>query len=134
LFQGHALLERKCFCGKEAFDETCTIEQQPSDDMNVHFMAIPANRTVAVDVPVAVYKVIHVAAISFAACHDVLKIKLPCFGEQLVKFFRYILFRSEVVQMWSPFKKREDLLFCPFMSNCFLWVYTYYNSGITSTI
>jgi hypothetical protein len=83
---------------------------------------------------VAVYKVIHVAAISFAACHDVLKIKLPCFGEQLVKFFRYILFRSEVVQMWSPFKKREDLLFCPFMSNCFLWVYTYYNSGITSTI
>ena len=87
--------------------------------MNVHFMAIPANRTVAVDVPVAVYKVIHVAAISFAACHDVLKIKLPCFGEQLVKFFRYILFRSEVVQMWSPFKKREDLLFCPFMSNCF---------------
>ena len=102
--------------------------------MNVHFMAIPANRTVAVDVPVAVYKVIHVAAISFAACHDVLKIKLPCFGEQLVKFFRYILFRSEVVQMSSPFKKREDLLFCPFMSNCFLWVYTYYNSGITSTI
>ena len=87
--------------------------------MNVHFMAIPANRTVAVDVPVAVYKVIHVAAISFAACHDVLKIKLPCFGEQLVKFFRYILFRSEVVQMWSPFKKREDLLFCPFMSYCF---------------
>lgn len=81
-------------------------------------MAIPANRTVAVDVPVTVYKVIHIAAIPFAACHDVLKIKLPRFGEQFVKFFRYILFRSEVVQMWSPFKK-EDLLFCPFMSNCF---------------
>lgn len=83
--------------------------------MNVHFMAIPANRTVAVDVPVAVYKVIHVAAISFAACHDVLKIKLPCFGEQLVKFFRYILFRSEVVQMWSPFKKERT---CCFVLSC----------------
>ena len=49
--------------------------------MNVHFMAIPANRTVAVDVPMTVCKVIHVAAIPFAACHDVLKIKLPCFRE-----------------------------------------------------
>lgn len=96
-------------------------------------MAIPANRTVAVDVPVTVYKVIHIAAIPFAACHDVLKIKLPCFGEQLVKFFRYILFRSEVVQMWSLFKKREYPLFCSFMSNCFYGLYLLY-SGITSTI
>ena len=24
----------KCFCGKEAFDETCAIDQQPSDDGN----------------------------------------------------------------------------------------------------
>ena len=35
--------------------------------MNVHFMAIPANRTVAVDVPMAIYKVIHVTAIPFTA-------------------------------------------------------------------
>lgn len=78
-------------------------------------MAIPANRTVAVDVPVTVYKVIHIAAIPFAACHDVLKIKLPRFGEQLVKFFRYILFRSEVVQMWSPLKKERT---CCFVLSC----------------
>lgn len=78
-------------------------------------MAIPANRTVAVDVPVTVYKVIHIAAIPFAACHDVLKIKLPRFGEQFVKFFRYILFRSEVVQMWSPFKKERT---CCFVLSC----------------
>ena len=96
-----------------------TFCQQPFDDVDVHFVAVPTNNTIAVDVPVTVYKVIHIAAIPFAACHDVLKIKLPRFGEQFVKFFRYILFRSEVVQMWSPFKKREDLLFCPFMSNCF---------------
>lgn len=83
--------------------------------MDVHFMAIPANRTVAVDVPVTVYKVIHIAAIPFAACHDVLKIKLPRFGEQFVKFFRYILFRSEVVQMWSPFKKERT---CCFVLSC----------------
>ena len=75
-------------------------------------MAIPANRTVAVDVPVTVYKVIHIAAIPFAACHDVLKIKLPRFGEQFVKFFRYILFSSEVSQVLLLFKKREDFLIC----------------------
>ena len=87
--------------------------------MNVHFMAIPANRTVAVDVPVTVYEIVHIAAVSFAICNHILEITFSRFGEQFVKFFRYILFRSEVVQMWSPFKKREDLLFCPFMSNCF---------------
>lgn len=87
--------------------------------MDVHFMAVPADRTVAVNVPVAVYEVVHVAAIPFAACHDILKIKLSRLGEQRVKFFRYILFRSEMAQMWSPFKKREDRLFCPFMLNCF---------------
>ena len=97
-------------------------------------MAIPANRTVAVDVPVTVYKVIHIAAIPFAACHDVLKIKLPRFGEQFVKFFRYILFRSEVVQMWSPLQKKRGPVVLSFHVELFLWVYTYYNSGITSTI
>ncbi len=65
--------------------------------MDIHFMAIPANRIVAVDVPVAVYEVIHVAVIPLAACHDILKVKLSRFGEQCVKFFRYILFRSEMV-------------------------------------
>ena len=92
-------------------DKVGAVGQQSLDDVDVHFVAVPTDRVIAVDVPVTVYKVIHIAAIPFAACHDVLKIKLPRFGEQFVKFFRYILFRSEVVQMWSPFKKREDLLF-----------------------
>lgn len=28
--------------------------------MNVHFMAVPADRMIAVDIPVAVYKILHV--------------------------------------------------------------------------
>jgi len=30
--------------------------------MNVHFMAVPANRMVAVDIPVTVYKILHVCS------------------------------------------------------------------------
>ena len=85
--------------------------------MDVHFVAIPADRIVAVDVSVTVYEIIHVAVVPFAIRYDILKIKLSCFGEQREKFFRYILFRSEVMQMLSPLKKRGNLLFCLFIFN-----------------
>lgn len=31
--------------------------------MNVHFMAVPADRMIAVDIPVAVYKILHVTVV-----------------------------------------------------------------------
>ncbi len=37
--------------------------QQPLDDVNVHFVAVPANHIVAVYVPVTVDEIIHIAAI-----------------------------------------------------------------------
>lgn len=85
--------------------------------MDVRFVAVTAHRLVAVYVPVAVYEVLHVAVVPLAVCQDVLKIKLSRFGEQRVKFLRYVLFRSEMVLMSSPLKKRDNLLFCLFISN-----------------
>ena len=90
-------------------------------------MAIPADRMVAVDVPVTVYEVIHVAVMPLAVHDDILKIKLSRFREQREKFVRYILFRSEVMQMPSSFKKRDNFLFCPFMSN-YLFMGLFFNN------
>lgn len=40
--------------------------QQPFDDVDVHFVAVPANRIIAVDVPVTVDEVIHIATVPLA--------------------------------------------------------------------
>ena len=36
--------------------------------MNVHFMAVPADRMVTVDIPVAVYEILHVTVVLLIAC------------------------------------------------------------------
>ena len=46
--------------------------QQSLDDVDVHLVAVSANCTVAVDIPMTVDEVIHKAAIPFAACHDIM--------------------------------------------------------------
>lgn len=38
--------------------------------MNVHFMAVPADRMVAVDIPVAVYKILHVTVVLLTTRHE----------------------------------------------------------------
>lgn len=91
------------------------VGQQPFDDVEVHFVAVPADRLVAVYVPVAVYQVFHVAVVPLAVRYYFLKIKLSCFGEQRNKFFRYILFSSEMVLMQPPLKKRVGFLYCLFI-------------------
>lgn len=63
---------------------------------------------IAVDISVTVYEVIHVAVMPLAVHYDIPKIKRSRFREQCEKFFRYILFRSEMMQMQLPLKKRED--------------------------
>jgi len=49
--------------------------------VDVHFVAVPANRIIAVDVPVTVDEVIHIAAVPFAIRNHILKIEFSRFGE-----------------------------------------------------
>ena len=75
--------------------------------MNVHFMAVPADRMVTVDIPVAVYEILHVTVVLLIARHDITDLHCVCFKEQCEEFFRYILFCNKMVQMFFPSKKRE---------------------------
>ena len=45
--------------------------QQSLDDVDVHLVAVSANCTVAVDIPMTVDEVIHEAMIKFAAVNDI---------------------------------------------------------------
>lgn len=83
--------------------------QQPFDDVDIHLVAVPADRTVAADIPVAVYEILHVAAVSFIASYDIAEINGSCFSEQGKKLFRYILFCNDV-QMFVPSKKERGPL------------------------
>lgn len=53
--------------------------QQSLDDVDVHFMAVPANGTIAVDVPMTVDEVIHIAVIPLAIQNHILKIEFSRF-------------------------------------------------------
>ena len=55
--------------------------QQPFDDVDVHFVAVPTNRIIAVDVPMTVDEVIHIATVPFAVRNHILKIEFSRFGE-----------------------------------------------------
>ena len=55
--------------------------------MDVHLVAVPANRVVAVDVAVAVYEVVHVTIIPLAGFDDILKLDLSvAYFNDLLKF------------------------------------------------
>ena len=55
--------------------------QQAFDDMDVHFVAVPTNRIIAVDVPVTVDEVIHITAVPLAIHNHILEIEFSRFGE-----------------------------------------------------
>ncbi len=55
--------------------------QQSFDDVDVHFVAVPANHTIAVDVPVTIDEVIHIAAVPLAIRNHILEIEFSRFGE-----------------------------------------------------
>lgn len=59
----------------------CAFCQQPFDDVDVHFVTVLANGTIAVDVPVTVDEVIHIAAVPFAIRNHILKIEFSRFGK-----------------------------------------------------
>lgn len=55
--------------------------QQPFDDVDVHFVIVPANRIIAVDVSVTVDEVIHIAVVPFAVRYYILEIEFSRFGK-----------------------------------------------------
>ena len=55
--------------------------QQSLDDVDVHLVAVSANCTVAVDIPVTVDEVIHIAAVPFAVRDYILEIEFSRFGK-----------------------------------------------------
>lgn len=79
--QLHTLLKGEVGCDKKRLDKVGAFVQQSLDDVDVHLVAIPANCTVAVYIPMTVYEVIHIAAIPLAIHNHILKIKFSCFGE-----------------------------------------------------
>ena len=59
----------------------CAFCQQPFDDVDVHFVAVSANDTIAVDVPVTVDEIIHIAAVPFAIRNHIFEIEFFRLGE-----------------------------------------------------
>ena len=81
LSQLHTLLKGKVGCDKKRLDKVGAFSQQSLGDMDVHLMEVSANRIIAVDVPVTVDEVIHIAVIPLAINHYILKIEFSCFGK-----------------------------------------------------
>lgn len=73
-FQLHTIPKGEVGGIKKSLDDVGTLGQHPSDDVDVHLVAIPAHRVIAADIPVAVYEVLHVTAVLFAAVHNIMVI------------------------------------------------------------
>lgn len=87
--------------------------------MNVHFMAVPADRMVTVDIPVAVYEIFHVTVVLLIARHDITEIH--CF--LLQRAMRIILSLHPVLQQNGadvfPLQKERGPLLGLFMMKYF---------------
>ena len=79
--QFHTLLKGEVGCGKKRLDKVGAFVQQSLDDVDVHLVAVSANCTVAVDIPMTVDEVIHIAAIPLALRNHILMIEFSRFGE-----------------------------------------------------
>ena len=77
--QLHTLFKGEVGCGKKRLDKVGAFGQKPLGDVDVHLVAVSANRVVTVDVPVTVYEVIHIAAIPLAIHNHILKIECSRF-------------------------------------------------------
>ena len=55
--------------------------QQPLDDVDVHLVAVLTNRIIAIDVPMTVDEIIHIAAVPLTISYDILDIKFSRLGE-----------------------------------------------------
>ena len=79
--QLHTLFKGEVGCGKKRLDKVGAFVQQSLDDVDVHLVAVPANRIVAVYVSVTVDEVIHIAVIPLAVHNHILMIEFSRFGK-----------------------------------------------------
>lgn len=79
--QLHTFLKGEVGCCKKRLDKVGAFVQQSLDDMDVHLVAISANRTVAVYVPMTVDEIIHIAVIPLAVHNHILMIEFSRFGK-----------------------------------------------------
>lgn len=79
--QLHTFLKGEVGCSKKRLDKVGAFGQQFLDDVDVHLVAVSANRVIAVYVSVTVDEVIHIAAIPLTINHYILKVEFSRFGE-----------------------------------------------------
>lgn len=79
LSQLHTFLKGEVGCSKKRLDKVGAFGQQSLDDVDVHLVAVSANCTVAVDIPMTVDEVIHIAVIPLAIQNHILKIEFSRF-------------------------------------------------------
>ena len=77
--QLHTLFKGEVGCGKKRLDKVGAFGQKPLGDVDVHLVAVPANRIVAVYVSVTVDEVIHIAVIPLAVHNHILMIEFSRF-------------------------------------------------------
>ena len=79
--------------------------------MNVHFMAVPADRMIAVDIPVAVYKILHVTVVLLTTRHDITEIHCFLLQRAMRKnSFATSCSSTKWCRCFFPSKKRGPLL------------------------
>lgn len=78
--------------------------------MNVHFMAVPADRMVAVDIPVAVYKILHVTVVLLTTRHDITEIHCFASTSNAKNSFATSCSATKWCRCFFPPKERGPLL------------------------
>lgn len=81
LSQLHTFLKGEVGCDKKRLDKVGAFGQKPLDDVDVHLVAVSANRVIAVYVSVTIDEVIHIAAIPLTIHNYILKIEFFRFRE-----------------------------------------------------
>ena len=71
--------QRRSRMPQKRLDKVGAFVQQSLDDVDVHLVAVSANCTVAVDIPMTVDEVIHIAVIPLAIQNHILKIEFSRF-------------------------------------------------------
>ena len=79
--QLHTFLKGEVGCGKKRLDKVGAFNQQPLDDVDVHLVAVSANRMGAVYIPMTVYEVIHITVEPLSIRNHILKIEFFRFGK-----------------------------------------------------
>ncbi len=114
-FQLHALVKREIRRSKANLDETGVLGQQPLDDVDVHFVAVPAGRMVAVYVPVSVYEIVHITVVLFTTRHNIVEINCFASVSRAKSSFATSFSAAKCCRCWLPPKRgRLQVFSCRF--------------------